>query len=64
MLDIERRICAVIWHAEAQNNEIIDFPGTISPQALLGLRLFHRPRASPSGTSPEHVIDIAGVVRR
>jgi hypothetical protein len=60
MLMIERSECALIWHAEAENNEIIDFRADTSPQSLLGLRLVNRPRSSPSGTSPEHAFDIAG----
>jgi hypothetical protein len=63
MLAIERAEVACIWHAEAQNNEILDFRVDTSPQSLLGLRLVNRPRASPSGTSPEHAYDIIGVRR-
>ena len=59
MLMIERSECALIWAAE-EKGETIDFRADTSPQALLGLRLVNRPRASPSpGTSPEHGYDIA-----
>jgi len=61
MLAIERAEVALIWAAEAQNNEILDFRSTTSPQSLLGFRLVSAPRTNPSGTSPQHVIDIAGV---
>jgi hypothetical protein len=64
VLAVERAEVACIWAAEAQNNEIIDFRADTSPQGLLGLRLVNRPRASPSGTSPEHAWDIVGGRRR
>lgn len=63
MLDIERRICAVIWHAEARG-EILDFPATTSPQSLLGLQLIHRPRTDVPGTTASHAYDIVRVGRR
>jgi hypothetical protein len=59
-LEIHRRICAVVWHADAEG-EIIDFPENTPPQALLGLQLVQETRAEARGTSPEHVITFAGV---
>jgi hypothetical protein len=63
-LEIHRRICALIWHAEMQQAEIIDCAADTPPEAVLGVRLVTAPRANPSpGTSPEHVITFAGVRR-
>jgi hypothetical protein len=54
MLMAERSECALIWHAETQNNEIIDFRATTSAAAVLGIALRTVPRAAPPPTSPEH----------
>ena len=59
-LEIHRRICALIWHAEAAQGETIDFAASTPPQAVLGVQLVNQPRASPSGTSPEHAFNIIG----
>jgi hypothetical protein len=56
---IERSECALIWHAEAKG-ETINFRSETTPMAVLGLRLVNRPRASPLGTSLEHVITFVG----
>lgn len=56
-LEIHRRICALIWHAEA-NGEIIDFAGDTPPEAVLGVRCVHAPRRAPSGTSADHAYDV------
>jgi len=57
---IERSECALIWHAEAKNNEIIDFRADTSPQSVLGVQLIHRPHVNRQGTSPEHAFNIIG----
>jgi len=54
MLMAERSECALIWHAETQNNEIIDFRATTSAAAVLGIALRTVPRAVPPPTLPEH----------
>jgi hypothetical protein len=60
-LEIHRRICTLIWHAEMQRGEIIDFAGDTPPEAVIGVRCVVAPPASPSpGTSPEHVITFGG----
>jgi hypothetical protein len=61
-LAAERSEVACIWAAEAQG-EVIDFRSTTTPMAVLGLRLVNQPRASSSGTSPEHAYDVVGVRR-
>jgi hypothetical protein len=62
-LMVERSICSLVWHAEFENGEVIDF-GDVSPQALLGVELIQRPRASPSGTSLGHAFDVIMPGRR
>jgi hypothetical protein len=60
-LEIHRRICALIWHAEMQRGEIIDFAADTPPEAVIGVRCVNAPPANPSpGTSPEHVITFGG----
>ena len=59
-LEIHRRICALIWHVEAAQGEIVDFAADTPPEALLGVRLVNQPRTSSSGTSPMHAFDIIG----
>jgi len=63
-LTIERMECAVIWHAETHNNEILDFRADTSPQALLGVRLVNQPRANVPGTTGGHAYDIVHGGRR
>ena len=58
LLEVERCECGAIWHAEAKG-ELIDFRGTVSPQAVLGVTLVTRP-PTPRGTSPQHVIEYGG----
>ncbi|KRQ01846.1 hypothetical protein AOQ72_10545 [Bradyrhizobium yuanmingense] len=63
-LDVHRRICTLIWHAEKTDGEIIDFAADTPPEALLGVELRTLPRASPlRGTSPQHAINIIGARR-
>jgi hypothetical protein len=58
-LEIHRRICALIWAAEMQQAEIIDFAADTPPEAVLGVRLVNQPRADPSpGTSLMHAWDV------
>jgi hypothetical protein len=64
VLAIERAEVACIWHAETQNNEILDFRADTSPQALLGLRLVNQPRANVPGTTGGHAYDIVHGGRR
>jgi hypothetical protein len=52
-LAAERTECALIWHAEQRDGEIIDFRSDTTPAAVLGLALRTVPRA-PNGSSPEH----------
>ncbi|MFG3595539.1 hypothetical protein [Bradyrhizobium sp. RDI18] len=59
---IERSECALIWAAESKG-EVLDFRGDTTVQAVLGLTLVQRPRANPSGTSPEHAFNIIGARR-
>jgi hypothetical protein len=58
MLAVERSECALIWHAEAKNNEIIDFRADTSPQSLLGVALRTVPRAEVRGTTGGHAFDV------
>jgi hypothetical protein len=57
-LAAERNEVACIWHAEAQQGEVIDLRSTTTAQAVLGLRLVNRPRANGSGTSAGHAFDV------
>ena len=49
----QRSECSLIWHLENSNGEVLDFRGTASPQAVLGVRLTSQPRAEPQHGSSE-----------
>ena len=53
LLAAERSECSLIWHIENSNGEVLDFRGTASPQAVLGVRLTSQPRAEPQHGSSE-----------
>lgn len=53
LLAAERSECSLIWHLENSNGEVLDFRGTASPQAVLGVRLTSQPRAEPQHGSSE-----------
>jgi hypothetical protein len=58
-LEVHRRICALIWHAEQQHGQTLDFASDTPPEALLGIRLVVAPRAPPApGSSPGYAYDI------
>jgi hypothetical protein len=62
-LEIHRRICALIWDADAKG-EIIDFADDTPPEAVIGVRLVQASRANPSpGTTGGHAYDVIGVPR-
>ena len=61
----ERSECALIWFAERESGEVIDFRADTSVLAVLGLRLVNQPYQNPSpGSSPSMSFDIAGSVGR
>ena len=62
---IERSECSLIWLAERESGEVIDFRADTSALAVLGLRLVNQPYQNPSpGSSPSMSFDIAGSVGR
>ena len=61
---IERAECALIFHAEQSQSEIVDFRERTDPKALLGLALVTSTPNQPSGTTGGHAIDLVYGGRR